>query len=112
MYSTWWFMVIMAFLVASTSLCVIRNAPKMLKDARSWRENVREDSLRNFHHKSDWTANVPRALLVQQLSSRIAVHGYKIKVVEKDNATLIAAKQGAASKWGYIFAHTAIVLIC
>src|SRR5437899_4690853 len=50
MYSTWWFMVIMAFLVASTSLCVIRNAPKMLKDARSWRENVREDSLRNFHH--------------------------------------------------------------
>ncbi|MEO8407955.1 MAG: cytochrome c biogenesis protein ResB, partial [Oxalobacteraceae bacterium] len=26
--------------------------------------------------------------------------------------TLIAAKQGAANKWGYIFAHSAIVIIC
>ncbi|MDO8305526.1 cytochrome c biogenesis protein ResB, partial [Herminiimonas sp.] len=40
LYSTWWFLLIMTFLVISTSLCLIRNAPKMLKDMRSWRENV------------------------------------------------------------------------
>src|SRR4051794_35207233 len=40
-YSAWWFLLIMAFLVASTSLCIARNGPKMLKDMRSWRENVR-----------------------------------------------------------------------
>src|SRR3978361_1655985 len=50
-YSTWWFLTIMGFLVLSTSLCITRNAPKMLKDMRSWRENVREQSLRNFHHR-------------------------------------------------------------
>jgi cytochrome c biogenesis protein len=27
-YSAWWFLLIMAFLVLSTSLCLIRNAPK------------------------------------------------------------------------------------
>jgi cytochrome c biogenesis protein len=111
-YSAWWFLLIMGFLVLSTSLCLIRNAPKMMKDMRSWRENVREQSLRNFHHRAEWTSAAPRAVLAQQLVNQIAASGYKVKLVEKDNATLIAAKQGAGNKWGYIFAHSAIVIIC
>ena len=43
---------------------------------------------------------------------RLKDAGYQAKVVEKDNATLVAAKRGAANKWGYIFAHGAIVIIC
>ena len=112
LYSTWWFLLIMTFLVTSTSLCLIRNTPKMLKDMRSWRENVREQSLRNFHHKAEWQTKLSRAALTTQTLSRIAAHGYKAKVVEKENATLIAAKQGAANKWGYIFAHSSIIIIC
>ena len=111
-YSSWWFLLIMGFLVASTSLCIARNAPKMLKDMRSWRENVREQSLRNFHHKAEWQSPLGRAQLVAQTVARLADAGYKSKVVEKDQATLIAAKQGAANKFGYIFAHSAIVIIC
>jgi cytochrome c biogenesis protein len=111
-YSSWWFLLIMTFLVISTSLCIVRNAPKMLKDVRSWRENVREQSLRNFHHKSEWTSATAPAVLAGQLAARIAAKGYKTKLVAKDNATLISAKQGAANKWGYIFAHSAIVIIC
>lgn len=112
LYSTWWFLLIMTFLVISTSLCLIRNAPKMLKDMRSWRENVREQSLRNFHHKAEWQTKLSRVELTTQTLTRIAAHGYKSKVVEKENATLIAAKQGAANKWGYIFAHSSIIIIC
>lgn len=111
-YSAWWFLLIMAFLVMSTSLCIIRNAPKMLKDMRSWRENVREQSLRNFHHKAEWSSALPLTGFTQQLAQRIAHGGYKVKVVDKDGGVLIAAKQGAANKWGYIFAHSAIVIIC
>jgi cytochrome c biogenesis protein len=111
-YSAWWFLTIMGFLVTSTSLCIVRNAPKMLKDMRNWRENVREQSLRNFHHKAEWQAGVPVAAMAQQTINRIAVLGYKSKVFEKDGGTLIAAKQGAANKLGYIFAHSAIVIIC
>ncbi|MFC7515699.1 cytochrome c biogenesis protein ResB [Herbaspirillum sp. GCM10030257] len=111
-YSAWWFLLIMAFLVMSTSLCIIRNAPKMLKDMRSWRENVREQSLRNFHHKAEWSSALPLTGFTQQLAQRIVHGGYKVKVVDKDGGVLIAAKQGAANKWGYIFAHSAIVIIC
>ncbi|MEO6920185.1 MAG: cytochrome c biogenesis protein ResB [Collimonas sp.] len=111
-YSSWWFLLIMTFLVISTSLCIARNAPKMLKDVRSWRENVREQSLRNFHHKAEWTSTTASDTLAQQLVARIAAKGYKTKLVAKGNAILISAKQGAANKWGYIFAHSAIVIIC
>lgn len=110
-YSAWWFLLIMGFLVVSTSLCIARNAPKMLKDMRSWRENVREQSLRNFHHHAEWRAAGSSATLTADLAERIRASGYKVKVVEKAGATLIAAKQGAANKWGYIFAHSAIVII-
>nr|WP_315485820.1 cytochrome c biogenesis protein ResB [uncultured Undibacterium sp.] len=112
LYSAWWFLTIMGFLVLSTSLCLIRNAPKMLKDMRSWRENVREQSLRNFHHKAEWNSALPADELTTQLSAQIKRLGYQFKIVEKDQATLIAAKQGAGNKWGYIFAHAAIVVIC
>ncbi len=112
LYSAWWFLTIMGFLVLSTSLCLIRNAPKMLKDMRSWRENVREQSLRNFHHKAEWNSALSNEALTAQLSMQIKRLGYQFKIVQKDTATLIAAKQGAGNKWGYIFAHAAIVVIC
>ncbi|WP_300760040.1 cytochrome c biogenesis protein ResB [Janthinobacterium sp.] len=111
-YSAWWFLVIMGFLVASTSLCIVRNGPKMLKDMRSWRENVREQSLRNFHHKMEWQTPLARAELAQQTAQRLKDAGYQTKLVPKGDATLVAAKRGGANKWGYIFAHGAIVVIC
>ncbi|RFP10168.1 MULTISPECIES: cytochrome c biogenesis protein ResB [unclassified Duganella] len=111
-YSAWWFLLLMTALVTSTTLCIIRNAPKMLKDMRSWRENVRENSLLNFHHKMQWRSPLARAALAQQTAARLADTGYKVKLVDKDHGTLVAAKQGAANKFGYIFAHSAIVIIC
>src|ERR1700761_7165614 len=58
-YSAWWFMMILIFLVISVSLCVIRNGPKMIADMKSWKDRVREGSLRAFHHKGEF--DVPEA---------------------------------------------------
>jgi cytochrome c biogenesis protein len=111
LYSTWWFMAILLVLIVSTSLCLVRNTPKMLKDMRSWREQVREESLRNFHHKAEWTDALAPAALARQLSARLGNAGYAVKVVEKEKGLLVAAKRGAATRFGYIFAHTAIIVI-
>lgn len=111
-YSAWWFLLIMGFLVVSTTLCIVRNTPKMLKDMRSWRENVREQALRNFHHKLEWSSATSLDACTQMLVRRVVDSGYKLKVVDKSNGRLIAAKRGSANKWGYILAHSAIVIIC
>jgi cytochrome c biogenesis protein len=111
-YSTWWFLLIMSFLVISTSLCIVRNTPKMLRDMRSWRENVREQSLRNFPHRAEWSSASDLRPFAQDLAQRVADSGYQLKMLEKEGGVLIAAKRGAGNKWGYIFAHSAIVIIC
>jgi cytochrome c biogenesis protein len=110
-YSAWWFLLMLAFLIVSTSLCIARNAPKMLRDMRSWRESVREESLRNFHHKTEWTAPGSAVALASQTAQRLSNAGYRVKLVDKPNGVLVAAKKGAANKFGYIFAHSAIVII-
>ncbi|MGX4644114.1 cytochrome c biogenesis protein ResB [Massilia sp. SYSU DXS3249] len=110
-YTSWWFLAILLVLIISTALCVIRNAPKMVRDMRSWRDHVREDSLRNFHHKNEWTAPIDAAALAAQSAARLGHAGYKVKIVEKEHGILVAAKKGAGNKFGYIFAHTAIIVI-
>jgi len=111
-YSAWWFLLIMAFLVTSTSLCIIRNAPKMIADMKSWRVNVREQSLRNFHHHAEWSSSRAIDQLASEYIKQITAAGYQVRQVPKDGAVLLSAKQGAANKLGYIFAHSAIVIIC
>ncbi|MFC0398061.1 cytochrome c biogenesis protein ResB [Paraburkholderia rhizosphaerae] len=111
-YSAWWFMLILGFLITSVSLCVIRNAPKMLADTKSWKDKVREASLRAFHHKGEFVVEGTRVQATAILSKLSAKLGYKFVTRESDGATLIAAKRGALTKLGYISAHLAIVIIC
>jgi cytochrome c biogenesis protein len=84
----------------------------MIADMKSWRESVREQSLRNFHHRVEWSSANNREAFAQEVGRKVAAKGYQWKLVEKDGATLLTAKQGAANKLGYIFAHSAIVIIC
>ena len=56
-YSAWWFMLILAFLVISTSLCVARNTPKILIDLRTYKENIREQSLKAFPQRAQSDLN-------------------------------------------------------
>jgi len=111
-YGSWWFMLILLFLVASVSLCVLRNGPKMIEDMRSWKDRVRENSLRAFGQRAEYELEGERAQVAQTLAVWAKREGYKFVERETEGATLIAAKRGAFNKLGYIFAHLAIVVIC
>lgn len=117
-YSAWWFLLILAFLVVSTGLCVARHAPKYLADIRTYKENIREQSLKAFGHRAE--ADVPGTTeeAAKRIGQQLATGGWKVKLQQRDTAAgpgtgwMLAAKAGAANKLGYIAAHTAIILIC
>ena len=117
-YSAWWFLLILAFLVTSTSLCIARNTPKILVDLRAYKENIREQSLKAFHHKAE--ADLPDSPEVQarRIGALLATGGWKVRLQQRDTTAgpgtgwMVAAKAGAANKIGYIAAHSAIVLVC
>jgi cytochrome c biogenesis protein len=117
-YSAWWFLLILAFLVVSTSLCVARHAPKYLADLRSYKENVREQSLKAFGHRAQNLVPGSTEEAAKRLGQQLVSGGWKVRLQQRDTAAgpgtgwMLAAKAGAAHKLGYIAAHSAIVLIC
>ncbi len=111
-YNTWWFLVIMGFLVISTSICLLRNTPKMVKDMRSFREYIREGSLRAFPHKLNVDVGFDQETAVRMSKSWLKKEGYRFREKVSENGVLLAAKKGSANRLGYIFAHVAIVVIC
>lgn len=111
-YNSWWFLLIMAFLVGSTSVCLTRNAPKMLRDAVSFRDYVRLSSLRSFPHKVDFEATATVGELAANAQQLLKRQGYSVKERRDGASVLLAAKKGSANRLGYIFAHTAMIVIC
>ncbi|WP_176400708.1 cytochrome c biogenesis protein ResB [Pigmentiphaga sp. NML030171] len=111
-YNAWWFLLIMGFLVVSTSLCIIRTAPKMVRDMRSFREHVRENSLRSFHHRAEFASPEAPSRVAGSLAELLKRQGYAVRTRAEGPATLLAAKRGSGNRLGYIFAHTAIVIVC
>ncbi len=115
-YSAWWFLLILAFLVVSTSLCIARNTPKILKDLKSFKENVHLQSLKAFGHRVEAELAQQPEAAAQAMGQALARSGWKVKLQRRDTESgagyMVAARAGAANKLGYLAAHSAIVLIC
>jgi len=111
-YSAPWFLAILGFLVVSTSLCIARNTPKILADLRTFKEHVREQSLRAFHHHAEGALALTPDAALAQTSAVLAHHGWQAKAQVRDGGTMVAARKGRINKLGYLAAHSAIVLIC
>ncbi len=111
-YSAPWFLLILAFLVLSTSLCIARNAPKILVDLRQFKEGMREESLQAFHHKGLAVLAESRQAAQARVGALLAGAGWAARVQVREHGVMIAARKGRPNKIGYLAAHSAIVLIC
>ena len=108
-YASAWFVVIMMFLVVSTSLCLIRNVPPFWREMKSFREKIKEKSLVAMRHSLLLDVNIAPEVAKRYLE----VQGFQGKTINReDGSVLIAAKKGTMNKWGYIFAHIALIVIC
>ncbi len=111
-YNSGWFLLIMAFLIVSTSICLTRNAPRMLRDARSFREYARADSLRAFPHRFETRYAMATEPAAQALCKLFKSQGYAVRVRRDAAGLMVAAKKGSANHLGYICAHAAMIIIC
>lgn len=115
-YSAWWFLLILAFLVVSTSLCISRHTPKIIADWRVFKEGIRVQSLKAFGNRASGVMADAPAAAASRVVQQLRASGWKVKTQVRDTphgeGVMIAAKAGAANKLGYLAAHSAIVLIC
>ncbi|MDZ7735193.1 MAG: cytochrome c biogenesis protein ResB [Gammaproteobacteria bacterium] len=111
-YSSLWFLILLAFLVASTSLCLIQNGPGILRGARDFREQLHGKVLAGMPHTWQWYRYGPTETCMAQLQELLAAHGYRQRTQVTAQRTLIAAKKGSINRLGYICTHLAVVVIC
>ena len=111
-YSALWFLVILTLLVISTSVCVIRNIPSMLRDMWNLRTQVQEKSLHAMQHSQQWSVTSSEQESVTQLTAELKQQGFRVKQTEKEQGILISSMRGGMNRLGYIFTHLAIIIIC
>jgi cytochrome c biogenesis protein len=112
-YSAWWFLLILLFLVVSTTLCISRNTPRILGDLRTFKEDIRAQSLKAFGQRAQATLGEAPEAAARRIGRMLAGGGWKVKLQHREGqGWMVAARAGGAHKLGYIAAHGAIVLIC
>lgn len=111
-YSSSWFLCILGFLVLSTSVCVYRNLPGILRDVNDYREHSQRNALLRLSHHHSFESNLDQQHNLAFIAAVLKNHGYRFKQKEDQNGLLIAAKKGNGGRLGYIFSHVAIIVIC
>lgn len=111
-YSALWFLAILALLVISTSVCVLRHAPSMFKDMFNLRTHVQLKSLRSMHHRASWTSAEKLDNTATELRDALSKQGFRTRITEKGEDRLISAMRGGFNRLGYILTHVAIIVIC
>ena len=104
-YQAFWFLIILLFLVVSTSLCVSRNSPKIIKDIRRFQGVLSHNSFKKFKNYYEFSSSHS----LNSISEILNKEGFRIKA-GKDKDILVA-KKGDLQKLGYIFTHLAIIVI-
>jgi len=108
-YHAGWFLLILAFLMLSTTLCIVRNGPAFIRDMKGFREKANESALKAMKHTRQLDVTLDEA----QAVALIQQQGMRYKRSERDDGSVVlAAKKGSGSKLGYFFAHIALVVIC
>ena len=111
-YSAPWFLGILGFLVLSTSVCVYRHLPLLIADIKDYREDYHYSALQRlpYHQQIQGINENPQT--VQAIQGLLRQHHYRFTFKVLDGGYLLAAKKGDAGRWGYLFSHLAIIIIC
>jgi len=98
-------------LVVSTSLCIARNAPKIIVDLRTFKEQIREQSLGSSITAGQAERAEAPAQNFERIAALLASAAGRPRASAR-HGTMIAARRRRGHKLGYIAAHSAIVLVC
>ena len=111
-YSSGWFILILAFLVTTTSICLYRNTPRVLATLKQYREDMQEAQLLNLAHNARMRTGLAHEEAVTKLAACFKRLGFRYRIKRQENRTTLAAMKGAGNRFGYLFTHCAVVIIC
>ena len=113
-YSAVWFLILLGFLVLSTSICVYRNTPTMLQEMRQFKLHAKSKSLRSMKHSTEWQLDSKQQTveqILQKVKLYLAQFGMQLKGESFESHYTLVAKKGAVNRLGYIFTHVGMIVL-
>ncbi|RLK46480.1 cytochrome c biogenesis protein [Alkalispirillum mobile] len=112
-YSASWYLAILTFLVISTSVCMYRYTPTVLKEMTRYRDHYQATSLRALSNQREWTMGLVPEQAREATQQTFRNKGFRFRDKSRKNGqVLYAGMKGRSNRLGYIFTHAAIVVIC
>lgn len=111
-YSAPWFLGILGFLVLSTSVCVYRHLPLLISDLKDYRIDYHYTALQRLPYHEQIIVGNDDSLTMPVIQGLLGQYRYRFNVKPVEGGFLVAAKKGDAGRWGYLFSHLAIIIIC
>ncbi|MCW8988858.1 MAG: cytochrome c biogenesis protein ResB, partial [Gammaproteobacteria bacterium] len=111
-YGALWFLALLIFLVLSTSVCIYRNTPIMLRDMQQFRLNVKEKSLRLMSNTQSWTTEKKAEEVEKIIQHFLKLKGFRTRIKDHEDHRVIAGMKGRWNRSGYIFTHVGIIVLC
>jgi cytochrome c biogenesis protein len=111
-YGAMWFLLLLAFLVITTSVCIYRNVPTMLQEMRNFRLNSQLKTLSTMENARSWQVDQDEQGLVDRIRRFLSVNGYSAREKQHEDRRVIAGMRGKFNRMGYLLAHLGIVVIC
>lgn len=111
-YGANWFLGLLVFLIASTSICIYRNSPVMLRDIKNYRLKSKIKTLRTIDNKYQWALAEGQTISDQSLQAFLHGQGFSTRVLEHEDRRVIGAMRGKWNRLGYIFTHVGIIVLC
>ena len=110
-YSAWWFLAILGFLVLSTGVCVSRHIPGVWREITRYRTHVREQSLLALSQHRRWASAMDAGSVETVAEAALAGYGFRTRREARGDGVVIAGMKGAATRMGYVLTHIAVVVI-
>mgnify|MGYP002762496716 FL=1 len=110
-YSAWWFLGILGFLILSTGVCVSRHIPGVWREVTRYRTHVRERSLLALSNHRRWQVGTDAESAEMLADSAFRGYGYRTRREVRGDTVILAGMKGGATRAGYVLTHVAVVVI-
>jgi len=112
-YGAAWFVLVLVFLLVSTSVCVVRNTPTFLQDMKQYSEKLSKNALKHQPNNTILETSLPMEQQQGYAKALLENSGYKTKIHQReDGSVTVAGLKGRWNRLGYFFTHISIIIIC
>jgi cytochrome c biogenesis protein ResB len=107
-YSSWWYTILLWFLIISVLLCVIKNIKPDIKSFAN-AQFLTTDSIKNIHGAKQIKNS--QSVNAEKIKKLLKTRLYKVAESESNNEVLFSARKFRWSSLGHIITHVSLLVI-